>query len=277
MQRRMAGVLASPRPGLAARGARRRRYGDHGAHAPFRSGAHQRDRASGGGRGATPRDIVVQFLLESTDSRSVGWTAGLALGGAGRPRRSNSVPVGRSPSGLRASSRPSGCSVAHRPRLWRRRRCVARLLVQPARASGGAVTVTARASCMIDDDERLNALLTEYLGKFGYSVRAATRPSAGLRSLESDPPDLVILDVMLSRDGRPRACAGDPRIEPRARLMLTARGDVMRPHRRARARRRRLSAQALRAARAGGANASRASPTRRRPPTRSRSVPAASK
>ena len=32
---------------------------------------------------------------------------------------------------------------------------------------------------IIDDDERLNALLTEYLGKFGYSVRAATRPSTG--------------------------------------------------------------------------------------------------
>jgi putative ABC transport system permease protein len=33
--------------------------------------------------GATPRDIVVQFLLESTILALCGWTAGLALGGAG--------------------------------------------------------------------------------------------------------------------------------------------------------------------------------------------------
>lgn len=60
------------------------------------------------------------------------------------------------------------------------------------------MTATSRV-LIIDDDERLNTLLTEYLGKFGYSVRAATRPSAGLRTLKSDPPDLVILDVMLPK------------------------------------------------------------------------------
>src|SRR5262249_25018351 len=33
--------------------------------------------------GATPRDIVVQFLLESLILALCGWTAGVALGGAG--------------------------------------------------------------------------------------------------------------------------------------------------------------------------------------------------
>ena len=59
------------------------------------------------------------------------------------------------------------------------------------------MSTTASRVLLIDDDDRLNALLTEYLGKFGYAVRAATRPSAGLRALKADPPDLVILDVML--------------------------------------------------------------------------------
>ena len=42
---------------------------------------------------------------------------------------------------------------------------------------------------IIDDDERLNELLTEYLTRFGFSVRAATRSEAGLRALRVDPPD----------------------------------------------------------------------------------------
>ena len=49
----------------------------------------------------------------------------------------------------------------------------------------------------IDDDERLNELLTEYLGRFGFSVRAATHPAEGLRVLRAAPPDLLVLDVML--------------------------------------------------------------------------------
>jgi DNA-binding response OmpR family regulator len=50
---------------------------------------------------------------------------------------------------------------------------------------------------IIDDDERLNVLLTEYLGRFGFSVRAATHPTEGLRALRTSPPDLLVLDVML--------------------------------------------------------------------------------
>ena len=79
---------------------------------------------------------------------------------------------------------------------------------------------------LIDDDDRLNALLTEYLGKFGYSVRAATRPSAGLRALKADPPDLVILDVMLPEMDGLSVCR---RIRETSRvpiIMLTARGEV---------------------------------------------------
>lgn len=88
------------------------------------------------------------------------------------------------------------------------------------------MTTTAPRVLLIDDDDRLNALLTEYLGKFGYSVRAATRPSAGLRALKADPPDLVILDVMLPEMDGLSVCR---RIRETSRvpiIMLTARGEV---------------------------------------------------
>lgn len=79
---------------------------------------------------------------------------------------------------------------------------------------------------IIDDDERLTELLTEYLGPFGFKVKTALHPDAGLRALKADPPDIVILDVMLpGMDGlavcrKVRETSGVPII------MLTARGDV---------------------------------------------------
>jgi len=88
------------------------------------------------------------------------------------------------------------------------------------------VTATSSRVLIIDDDERLNALLTEYLGKFGYSVRAATRPSAGLRTLKSDPPDLVILDVMLPEMDGLAVCRKIREWSKVPVIMLTARGEV---------------------------------------------------
>jgi DNA-binding response OmpR family regulator len=79
---------------------------------------------------------------------------------------------------------------------------------------------------IIDDDARLNALLSEYLGGFGFSVRAAVHPDAGLRALKADPPDLVILDVMLPDIDGLTVCR---RVRETSRvpiIMLTARGDV---------------------------------------------------
>jgi len=80
---------------------------------------------------------------------------------------------------------------------------------------------------IIDDDERLGALLTEYLGRFGFTVRTAAHPDAGLRILKSEPPDIVILDVMLPDMDGFAVCR---RIRETSRVpivMLTARGDVM--------------------------------------------------
>lgn len=80
---------------------------------------------------------------------------------------------------------------------------------------------------IIDDDEALNLLLAEYLGRFGFVVHAVTHPEAGLRALKSDPPDIVILDVMLPETDGFSLCR---KIRATSRIpiiMLTARGDVM--------------------------------------------------
>jgi DNA-binding response OmpR family regulator len=80
---------------------------------------------------------------------------------------------------------------------------------------------------IIDDDERLNALLEEYLGRFGFAVRTAMHPAEGLRALKAEAPDAVILDVMLPGIDGFEVCR---RIRESSRvpiIMLTARGDVM--------------------------------------------------
>lgn len=79
---------------------------------------------------------------------------------------------------------------------------------------------------LVDDDDALGALLTEYLGRFGMSVRTATHPEEGLRLLRRDPPDVVVLDVMLPGSDGFSVCR---RIRETSRVpivMLTARGDV---------------------------------------------------
>lgn len=79
---------------------------------------------------------------------------------------------------------------------------------------------------LIDDDERLNTLLTEYLARFGFLVRAAARPGDGLRMLTSDPPDLLILDVMLPEMDGLAVCRKVRETSRIPIIMLTARGDV---------------------------------------------------
>jgi DNA-binding response OmpR family regulator len=79
---------------------------------------------------------------------------------------------------------------------------------------------------IIDDDTRLNALLTEYLGRFAFSVRAVGRPSDGLRAIKSDPPDLVILDIMLPEMDGLAVCRKIRETSRIPIIMLTARGDV---------------------------------------------------
>jgi DNA-binding response OmpR family regulator len=84
---------------------------------------------------------------------------------------------------------------------------------------------------MIEDDARLADMVVTYLGQSGYQVTPAGNAQIGLASLQTNPVDLVILDLMLpDMDGlevcrRIRALPGELGHTPV--LMLTAKGDPM--------------------------------------------------
>jgi DNA-binding response OmpR family regulator len=80
---------------------------------------------------------------------------------------------------------------------------------------------------LIDDDEALGGLLTEYLGQFGFAVKAAAHPEDGLRMLAAEPPEIVVLDVMLPGLDGFAVCRKVRESSRVPIVMLTARGDVM--------------------------------------------------
>jgi DNA-binding response OmpR family regulator len=95
-------------------------------------------------------------------------------------------------------------------------------------ARGMAVpSATPRRVLIVDDDERLNKLLSTYLDRLGFSVSAVTHPDAAFRQLRTDPPDIVILDVMLPGMDGFAVCRKVRETSRIPIIMLTARGDVM--------------------------------------------------
>jgi DNA-binding response OmpR family regulator len=80
---------------------------------------------------------------------------------------------------------------------------------------------------VIDDDEKLNALLKSYLSDFGYYVLSATHPERGLQLLAAQKPELVILDVMLPDMSGFDVCKRIRRNSDVPVIMLTARGELM--------------------------------------------------
>ena len=84
---------------------------------------------------------------------------------------------------------------------------------------------------MIEDDTRLANMVGEYLRQSGYGFTHAADGGSGIAALQTSPPDLVILDLMLpDMDGlevcrRIKSQGGDG--SGTAVLMLTAKGDPM--------------------------------------------------
>jgi DNA-binding response OmpR family regulator len=81
---------------------------------------------------------------------------------------------------------------------------------------------------LVDDDTRLTALLTEYLGKNDVSVRVAADGERGLEAAKQGGVDVVVLDLMLPGiDGLEvcRRIRAAPELAHLPVLMLTARGD----------------------------------------------------
>ena len=80
---------------------------------------------------------------------------------------------------------------------------------------------------IIDDDAKLNNLLTEFLGDFGFNILSATHPLDGLKKLKHKSPDLVILDVMLPGMDGFEVCKTIRQNSTVPIIMLTARGELM--------------------------------------------------
>lgn len=80
---------------------------------------------------------------------------------------------------------------------------------------------------VIDDDEKLCLLLSEYLIKFGFEVVSAYTAEEGLKKLALENPDLLILDIMLPGQDGLTVCKEIRRGSTIPIIMLTARGDVV--------------------------------------------------
>ncbi len=79
---------------------------------------------------------------------------------------------------------------------------------------------------MIDDDVDLNALVTEYLARFGHRLVTATTAARGMAQLRREQPDLIILDIMLPDTDGLTLCREIRNEFDVPIIMLTARGEV---------------------------------------------------
>ena len=78
---------------------------------------------------------------------------------------------------------------------------------------------------LVDDDDKLRNLVTEYLEGFGFQVIALPDGRKVLQALETESPDIVILDIMLpGQDGLDILKAIRLKFEVPV-IMLTAKGD----------------------------------------------------
>lgn len=80
-----------------------------------------------------------------------------------------------------------------------------------------------------EDDPHIVESLSFVLGREGFEVIAALEGDDALRRLQADPPDVVILDVMLpKRDGFEvlKAVKADPALRNLPVIVLTAKGQA---------------------------------------------------
>jgi two-component system, OmpR family, phosphate regulon response regulator OmpR len=78
---------------------------------------------------------------------------------------------------------------------------------------------------IIDDDARLSSMLVDYLSDNGFTVSWAATGEAGLARLKPQPPDAVVLDVMLPDIDGFETCRRIRAVSQVPVLMLTAKGD----------------------------------------------------
>ncbi len=79
---------------------------------------------------------------------------------------------------------------------------------------------------LIDDDQKLAPLLTEYCVRYGIQISAAQLPSIGLKMLQEESFAGVILDVMMPEMDGFEVCRKIRQFSDIPIIMLTARGEV---------------------------------------------------
>jgi len=79
---------------------------------------------------------------------------------------------------------------------------------------------------VIDDDEKLNSLLKDYLSEFSFKVITETNPERALNLLKRKAPDIIILDIMLPGMDGFEVCRRIRKSYNIPVIMLTARGKV---------------------------------------------------
>jgi DNA-binding response OmpR family regulator len=79
---------------------------------------------------------------------------------------------------------------------------------------------------VIDDDEKLNSLLKDYLSEFSFNVITETNPERALNLLKHKTPDIIILDIMLPGMDGFEVCRRIRKSYNIPVVMLTARGKV---------------------------------------------------
>lgn len=81
---------------------------------------------------------------------------------------------------------------------------------------------------VVEDEEDILELVTYSLSKEGYQVHGAVSGEEGLKAVRSNPPDLVVLDLMLPGVDGLEVCKrlkADPRLVQIPVVMLTAKGE----------------------------------------------------
>ena len=87
------------------------------------------------------------------------------------------------------------------------------------------MTTTTPRVLIIEDDPNVAEVVTRYLEREGYVVEAADDGLQGLERALSDPPDLVVLDLMLPALSGLEVCRRLRAKAPIPVIMLTARGE----------------------------------------------------
>ena len=81
---------------------------------------------------------------------------------------------------------------------------------------------------VVEDDENISSAISEYFSRAGYSVKTVEDGLMGVKAALDDPPDAVVLDLMLPKmDGLAVCRELRDKVSYLPILMLTAKDDVV--------------------------------------------------